>query len=258
MEHESFENPGIAQMLNEHFVAVKVDREERPDIDRVYMAFVQGTTGSGGWPMSVWLTPELAVLRRHLPHRPRSGIDPVYRSAPAVEPRVERESRPHRGIGTVGDRAARGTVPAASSNDAGSRRAFARIASQFRGAFDARYAGFGGGPKFPRPAELLFLLREHVRTGKRDAKEMVLSTPARWRSAACAITSAAASTATRSMRRACAALREDALRPGPADARAYLERCPGVWRHVPPRCGRGHLALRHARDDRPGWRLLLG
>src|SRR5688572_409740 len=59
MEHESFEDQAVAAVLNEHFVAIKVDREERPDIDRVYMAFVQATTGSGGWPMSVWLTPEL-------------------------------------------------------------------------------------------------------------------------------------------------------------------------------------------------------
>ena len=59
MEHESFENTEVAAVLNEQFVAIKVDREERPDIDRVYMTFVQGTTGSGGWPMSVWLTPDL-------------------------------------------------------------------------------------------------------------------------------------------------------------------------------------------------------
>ena len=59
MEHESFENDAVAAVLNEHFVSIKVDREERPDIDRVYMTFVQATTGSGGWPMSVWLTPDL-------------------------------------------------------------------------------------------------------------------------------------------------------------------------------------------------------
>ena len=59
MEHESFENETVAAVLNEHFVPIKVDREERPDIDRVYMTFVQATTGSGGWPMSVWLTPDL-------------------------------------------------------------------------------------------------------------------------------------------------------------------------------------------------------
>src|SRR5579862_4556580 len=59
MEHESFENDAVAAVLNEHFVPVKVDREERPDVDRVYMTFVQRTTGAGGWPMSVWLTPDL-------------------------------------------------------------------------------------------------------------------------------------------------------------------------------------------------------
>jgi len=59
MAHESFENGEIAGILNENFVSIKIDREERPDVDRVYMTFVQTTTGSGGWPMSVWLTPEL-------------------------------------------------------------------------------------------------------------------------------------------------------------------------------------------------------
>src|SRR5947199_4006307 len=59
MERESFENDSVAAVLNEHFVSIKVDREERPDVDRVYMTFVQAATGSGGWPMSVWLTPEL-------------------------------------------------------------------------------------------------------------------------------------------------------------------------------------------------------
>src|SRR5262247_1053763 len=59
MEHESFEDAAIAAVMNQEFVSIKVDREERPDVDRVYMTFVQATTGSGGWPMSVWLTPEL-------------------------------------------------------------------------------------------------------------------------------------------------------------------------------------------------------
>src|SRR5882724_7595001 len=59
MEHESFEQAAVAGVLNDHFVSIKVDREERPDVDRVYMTFVQATTGSGGWPMSVWLTPDL-------------------------------------------------------------------------------------------------------------------------------------------------------------------------------------------------------
>ena len=67
MERESFENEPIAAILNKYFVPIKVDREERPDVDRIYMAYVQATTGGGGWPMSVWLTPRAeAVRRRHL------------------------------------------------------------------------------------------------------------------------------------------------------------------------------------------------
>jgi uncharacterized protein YyaL (SSP411 family) len=73
MEHESFENAELAAVLNQHFVSIKVDREERPDVDRVYMSFVQGTTGSGGWPMSVWLTPELFYGGTYFPPTSRWG-----------------------------------------------------------------------------------------------------------------------------------------------------------------------------------------
>ena len=76
MERESFENPEIARILNEHFVSIKVDREERPDVDRVYMTFVQTTTGRGGWPMSVWLTPDLKpfVGGAYYPPEDREGL----------------------------------------------------------------------------------------------------------------------------------------------------------------------------------------
>src|SRR6478735_9291567 len=75
MEHESFENPSIADLLNRDFVSIKVDREERPDVDRVYMSFVQATTGSGGWPMTVFLTPELKPFYggTYFPPAPRWG-----------------------------------------------------------------------------------------------------------------------------------------------------------------------------------------
>ena len=76
MERESFENPEIARILNEHFVSIKVDREERPDVDRVYMTFVQTTTGRGGWPMSVWLTPVLKPFAggTYYPPEDREGL----------------------------------------------------------------------------------------------------------------------------------------------------------------------------------------
>jgi len=177
MEHESFEDPSIAQVLNEYFVPVKVDREERPDIDRVYMAFVQGTTGSGGWPMSVWLTPELKPFYGGTYFPPtsrynRPGFVDVLRQLNNAW--VENRDRIEESARTVTEQL-RSTGPASSSDEIPDAGVLATIASQFRGAFDARYAGFGGGPKFPRPAELLFLLREHVRTGNADAKEMVLS-----------------------------------------------------------------------------------
>ena len=178
MEHESFEDAGIAAFLNAHFICVKVDREERPDVDRVYMAFVQGTTGSGGWPMSVWLTPELQPFyggtyfppssRRNMPgfiellqqlHNAWAGKrDQIERSASSVTAQLRQSMQD-----TLGDR-----LP--------SPDVLAGITAQFRQAFDQRFGGFGGSPKFPRPSELLFLLREHVRTGNADAKEMVLST----------------------------------------------------------------------------------
>jgi uncharacterized protein len=73
MAHESFEADAIAALLNAHFVSIKLDREERPDVDRVYMTFVQATTGSGGWPMSVWLTPDLKPFTAAPTFRPRAG-----------------------------------------------------------------------------------------------------------------------------------------------------------------------------------------
>ncbi|MEQ1907798.1 MAG: thioredoxin domain-containing protein [Vicinamibacterales bacterium] len=178
MEHESFENPDIARMLNEFFVSVKVDREERPDVDRVYMAFVQGTTGSGGWPMSVWLTPDLKPFYGGTYFPPTSKwnrpgfidvLQQLHRSWTENRNKIEESA------GSVTEQL-RGASLAAPASEVPSPEVLAHIASEFRSAFDAKYAGFGSAPKFPRPAELLFLLREHARTGNADAKEMVLST----------------------------------------------------------------------------------
>ena len=95
MEHESFENPAIADLLNREFVSIKVDREERPDVDRVYMSFVQATTGSGGWPMTVFLTPELKPFfgGTYFPPASRWGRPGFLGSARRAGARVERGSR---------------------------------------------------------------------------------------------------------------------------------------------------------------------
>src|SRR5262245_1157187 len=178
MAHESFESEAVAAVLNEHFVSIKVDREERPDVDRVYMTFVQATTGSGGWPMSVWLTPALKPFYggTYFPPSSRWGRpgfvdilreiarvwaaerDKVLESAESVTSRLQQ----------LEHSAPVWTVPGSD--------ALAATLRQFKAAFDVRRGGFGDAPKFPRPSELLFLLREHARTSDRDAREMVLRT----------------------------------------------------------------------------------
>src|SRR5262245_39173845 len=178
MEHESFESRQVAEVLNRHFVPIKVDREERPDVDRVYMTFVQATTGSGGWPMSVWLTPSLQPFYggTYFPPASKWGrpgfIDILKEIARAweedrarIETSAESMTERLRDLGRDGGRR---PVPEPGALDEGVR--------QFATAFDPRRGGFGDAPKFPRPSELLFLLREHARTGSAQARDMVLVT----------------------------------------------------------------------------------
>ena len=178
MEHESFEHAGIANELNGQFVAIKVDREERPDVDRVYMAFVQGTTGSGGWPMSVFLTPGLKPFfgGTYFPPESRWGR-PGFLDMLRDIARVWRGERwkIEQSADSVTDQMS-GSVHASVSVLVPSAAVLPRIVAQFRTAFDARHGGFGTAPKFPRPSELLLLLREHARTGDREALTMTLAT----------------------------------------------------------------------------------
>jgi len=178
MEHESFERLEIAEVLNEHFVSIKVDREERPDVDRVYMTFVQVTTGSGGWPMSVWLTPSLEPFFGGTYFPPtsrwgRPGFVEVLEEIARVW-REEREKVVQSGkailerLRSLGGTPAGGAVPGAGVLDL--------AVGEFAASFDTRRGGFGGAPKFPRPSELLFLLREHRRTHAEEPKEIVLTT----------------------------------------------------------------------------------
>ena len=181
MERESFENDDVAALLNRHFVAIKVDREERPDVDRVYMAFVQATTGAGGWPMSVWLTPELKPFFGGTYFPPasrwgRPGFADVLRNVAnlwserrpelvqSAESLMQRLAEQQGGPGEPGHAA----VASADTLAAG--------VEQFAKTFDAEHGGFGGPPKFPRPSELLFLLREHARTADRKPLEMAVAT----------------------------------------------------------------------------------
>ncbi len=169
MEHESFEDEQIASLLNRDFIAVKVDREERPDVDRVYMSFVQATTGSGGWPMSVFVTPELKPFfaGTYFPPTSRWGR-PGFSDLLGELARVWKEDR-SRVEQAATELLERLKLVAATG---GAARADSTIAmpesldiavEQFQMAFDRRRGGFGDAPKFPRPSELLFLLREHAR-----------------------------------------------------------------------------------------------
>ncbi len=180
MEHESFEDPAIAGILNARFVSIKVDREERPDVDRVYMLFVQATTGSGGWPMSVWLTPELQPFYggTYFPPDGRYGrpgfaavLEEISRAwqenrAEVIQSAASLTSR-IRGFATARPQGG-SDVPGPEVLDA--------AVGEFEAGFDRRRGGFGAAPKFPRPAELLFLLREFKRTGREAARDMVVGT----------------------------------------------------------------------------------
>jgi uncharacterized protein YyaL (SSP411 family) len=178
MEHESFEDADIAGLLAREFVAIKVDREERPDIDRVYMTFVQATTGQGGWPMSVWLTPSLEPFYggTYFPPSGRWGR-PGFADVLREIARVWREERPkvEQSAGAIVERL-RGLGRHDGAAEPPEPDVLDRAVAEFGAAFDAARGGFGSAPKFPRPSELLFLLREHVRTGQAAPRDMALAT----------------------------------------------------------------------------------
>ncbi len=168
MAHESFEDPTVAKYMNEHFVCIKVDREERPDVDKVYMTFVQATTGSGGWPMSVWLTPDLKPFLggTYFPPTDRGGR-PGFRTVLARVAEGWKKDRD--GIVKHGDEVARQlNENAASTESAAEKPGRASLVlglSQLAKRFDSEHGGFGGSPKFPQPSILNFLLRMSVRHG---------------------------------------------------------------------------------------------
>ncbi len=180
MAHESFEDPGVAALLNAGFVPVKVDREERPDVDRLYMLYVQATTGSGGWPMSVWLTPRLEPFfgGTYFPPDDRYGR-PGFKAVLREISRAWREDR--EGVSDAATRAAGqlGRLASAArrvARDVPGTEVLDRAVGEFHAVFDRRHGGFGGAPKFPRPSDLLFLLQEFRRTGSAAARGMVLGT----------------------------------------------------------------------------------
>jgi uncharacterized protein YyaL (SSP411 family) len=177
MERESFEDVATAALLNEHFVCVKLDREERPDVDRVYMAYVQAISGSGGWPMSVWLTPELQPFYGGTYFPPDRDERPGFASLLRELARAWADEREH--IVATAQRALeqlRRAMTGPSRPAAVDRSVLQRGFSAFAASFDPRFGGFADAPKFPRPVTLEFLLRIYAEREDEHAAEMVLKT----------------------------------------------------------------------------------
>ena len=174
MAHESFEDPETAALMNQHFVSIKVDREERPDLDNIYMAATQALTGSGGWPMSVFLTPDLRPFYAgtYFPPVPRHGM-PAFREvlgslaqawtkqADEIE-RVSAQVLQHLQAANA----------VAASEDALSAADLEAITKLLTGDYDWGYGGWGPAPKFPQPMLIEFLLRRSTRTSPAEEKAL--------------------------------------------------------------------------------------
>src|SRR5438105_8834552 len=174
MEHESFEDPEVAGILNDHFVSIKVDREERPDLDQIYMTAVQMMTGQGGWPMSMFLTPDLKPFYggTYFPPDDRYGRpsfrrvllsiveawqsrrDEITRSSAQITEHLRDAGRVHPGGAELGPQILQNAV------------------GQLARVFDSVHGGIGSAPKFPHPMELRLLLRAWKRSGDDDALRM--------------------------------------------------------------------------------------
>jgi len=182
MAHESFESEEVAAVMNREFVNIKVDREERPDVDRVYMTFVQATTGGGGWPMSVWLTPDLKpfVGGTYFPPEDRYG-QPGFKKVLERIATAWKENRNQ--IVEQGDKivaALRESQARAAGETKIDAATLESAYQQIERSYDPKEGGFGNAPKFPRPVTLNFLTRLYARDPESDsgkhALEMTLLT----------------------------------------------------------------------------------
>src|SRR5581483_8598192 len=180
MAHESFEDPGTAEVMNRLFVNVKVDREERPDVDAVYMTAVQSMTGRGGWPMTVFLTPEGQPFYggTYFPRDDRHGLPGFTRLLEAIDDawRSRRDELLDQ-AGRLAEALARsGDLPGAGDDGALGVDVADRAAAQLAIQFDGRFGGFGGAPKFPQAMSLDHLLRHHLRTGNVRSLDIAVAT----------------------------------------------------------------------------------
>ncbi|NNE97567.1 MAG: thioredoxin domain-containing protein, partial [Pyrinomonadaceae bacterium] len=177
MEHESFQDERIAKIMNENFVNIKVDMEERPDIDKIYMNFVQLTTGSGGWPLTVFLTPDQKPFfgGTYFPPQPRSNMPSFEQILLSIQ-NAWQDKRDEI-MNSADDILAelRRVGKSESSGEEISAELLESAFLSFEKTYDRANGGFGGAPKFPPPMALEFLLRYHYRTGNEEALNMVVN-----------------------------------------------------------------------------------
>jgi uncharacterized protein YyaL (SSP411 family) len=173
MEHESFEDPEVARLMNRSFINIKVDREERPDIDGLYMTVAQLLTGRGGWPLTIIMGPDQRPFfaTTYIPRESRNGRPGMLELLPKV---AEVWSTRREEVSASSDSILQALQSASESRAGGPpldesilRGAYEELSERF----DQQYGGFGSAPKFPSPHNLLFLLRYWLRSGEQRALE---------------------------------------------------------------------------------------
>ncbi len=178
MEKDSFENEAAAELINKHYVPVKVDREERPDLDQKYMAACQALTGQGGWPLTVFLTPDKKPFyaATFIPRTARYGMNGLMDILPKLSDfwKKDRERVVKAGDDLV--KALQQSSEKISDLEMPGEELVQRAVEQFKGSYDREFAGFGQAPKFPAPHQLIFLLRRYKRNKDDQVLEMVLNT----------------------------------------------------------------------------------
>lgn len=177
MAHESFDDAEVAKLLNRDFIAIKVDREERPDIDQVYMQVCQKLTGSGGWPLTIVMTPESVPVfaGTFLPKHDRYRLKGLMNLLPEITQRWEDDPQQLR---ELGENVIKSLLPAEQEaiSDTVTGTAFDAARDSYMRSFDRLYGGFGKAPKFPRPHSLNFLLRRYRLSGDKELLMMVEET----------------------------------------------------------------------------------
>jgi len=179
MERETFEDEAPAKFLNEHFVSIKVDREERPDVDKIYMTFVQGMTGSGGWPLNVFLSPDLKPFYggTYWPPEPKHGrpsfrqvLDQIHKAWTERRDQLTASSK------ELHERLTELTKRESTNQILLSPEDLRRAGTELKEGYDPVHGGWGTAPKFPSPSHPSYLLGYGARFGDKEAIEMVLHT----------------------------------------------------------------------------------